>query len=70
MQVFGIIGWKNSGKTTLVCKLVEELVDRGYKVSTVKHTHHDVAMDHPGTDSFRHRRSGTTESAIWRQLSV
>ncbi|WP_214471120.1 molybdopterin-guanine dinucleotide biosynthesis protein B [Mesorhizobium sp. dw_380] len=64
MNIFGITGWKNSGKTTLTEKLVAELVRRGWKVSTVKHAHHDFDIDKPGTDSFRHRQAGATEVAI------
>ncbi len=64
MNIFGITGWKNSGKTTLTEKLVAELVLRGWKVSTVKHAHHDFDIDKPGADSFRHRQAGATEVAI------
>ncbi len=63
-RVFGITGWKNSGKTTLTEKLVAELSRRGWKVSTVKHAHHDFDIDKEGTDSFRHRQAGASEVAI------
>jgi molybdopterin-guanine dinucleotide biosynthesis protein B len=63
-RVFGITGWKNSGKTTLTERLVTELVRRGYRVSTVKHAHHDFDIGVPGTDSFRHRAAGASEVAI------
>jgi molybdopterin-guanine dinucleotide biosynthesis protein B len=63
-NVFGITGWKNSGKTTLTERLVTELTRRGWKVSTVKHAHHAFDIDHEGTDSFRHRAAGATEVAI------
>jgi len=63
-RIFGITGWKNSGKTTLTEKLVTELVRRGWTVSTVKHAHHDFDIDKPGADSFRHREAGATEVAI------
>jgi molybdopterin-guanine dinucleotide biosynthesis protein B len=56
--VVGVAGWKNSGKTTLVVKLVRELTRRGYRVSTVKHSHHDVELDAPEADSARHREAG------------
>ncbi|MCF1505821.1 molybdopterin-guanine dinucleotide biosynthesis protein B [Afifella sp. H1R] len=59
--VFGITGWKNSGKTTLVAHLVSEFSERGLIVSTVKHAHHAFDIDHPGTDSFRHREAGARE---------
>ena len=57
-RVFGVTGWKNSGKTTLTCKLVEEFTRRGFRVATVKHAHHLFDVDHEGTDSFRHREAG------------
>ncbi|KXF76958.1 molybdopterin-guanine dinucleotide biosynthesis protein MobB [Paramesorhizobium deserti] len=63
-RVFGITGWKNSGKTTLTVRLVEELTRRGWRVSTIKHAHHDFDIDHEGTDSFRHRKAGAGEVAI------
>ena len=63
-RVFGITGWKNSGKTTLTEMLVTELCRRGWIVSTVKHAHHDFDIDREGTDSFRHRAAGATEVAI------
>ncbi|MER8579054.1 molybdopterin-guanine dinucleotide biosynthesis protein B [Mesorhizobium sp. M1423] len=63
-RIFGITGWKNSGKTTLTEKLVAELVRRSWKVSTVKHAHHDFDIDKPGADSFRHRQAGAMEVAI------
>ncbi|MBZ9960270.1 MULTISPECIES: molybdopterin-guanine dinucleotide biosynthesis protein B [unclassified Mesorhizobium] len=63
-RLFGITGWKNSGKTTLTEKLVAELVGRGWTVSTVKHAHHDFDIDKPGADSFRHRQAGAMEVAI------
>jgi len=61
MKVFGITGWKNSGKTTLTERLVEEIAGRGLTVSTIKHAHHSVDVDQPGKDSFRHRAAGAGE---------
>jgi molybdopterin-guanine dinucleotide biosynthesis protein B len=63
-RVFGITGWKNSGKTTLTEKLVGELTQRGWTVSTVKHAHHEFDIDKEGADSFRHRQAGATEVAV------
>ncbi len=62
--VFGVTGWKNSGKTTLVTKLVEEMTRRGYRVSTIKHAHHAFDIDKEGADSHRHRQAGASEVAI------
>ena len=62
--VFGITGWKNSGKTTLVERVVAELSRRGYRISTIKHAHHEFDIDHEGTDSYRHRAAGAVEVAL------
>lgn len=59
-----IVGYKNSGKTTLVCALVEKLKTEGYRVAVIKHDAHDFEMDHPGTDSFRHREAGAEAIAL------
>jgi molybdopterin molybdotransferase len=64
MQVFGVVGWKNNGKTTLVERLISQLTLMGYKVSSVKHAHHDVDIDEPGRDSYRHRAAGATETLL------
>lgn len=61
MRLFGITGWKNTGKTTLTERLVTEFVARGFSVSTLKHAHHSVDVDQPGTDSFRHREAGASQ---------
>ncbi|MBG6200659.1 molybdopterin-guanine dinucleotide biosynthesis protein B [Labrenzia sp. EL_13] len=62
--VFGITGWKNSGKTQLVTRLVAEFTARNFKVSTVKHAHHNFDIDRPGADSYRHREAGASEVAL------
>ena len=61
MKVFGITGWKNSGKTGLMERVVAEVIARGITVSTIKHAHHDFDVDQAGTDSFRHRAAGAQE---------
>ena len=63
-KIFGIAGWKNSGKTGLATRLVTELTARGYKVSTIKHAHHDFGIDKIGADSWRHREAGAHEVTI------
>jgi molybdopterin-guanine dinucleotide biosynthesis adapter protein len=64
MRVFGVVGWKNNGKTTLVERLVAHLSAAGYCVSTVKHAHHDVDLDRPGKDTWRHREAGAREVVL------
>ena len=63
-RIFGITGWKNSGKTTMTARLIMEFTRRGFRVSTVKHAHHSFDVDHPGTDSHGHRMAGASEVAI------
>ena len=63
-RVFGVTGWKNSGKTQLVTSLVAEFTRRGYRVSTVKHAHHHFDIDKKDTDSYRHREAGASEVAL------
>ena len=64
MKVFGLAGWSGSGKTTLLVKLIPEFVERGLKVSTLKHAHHNFGIDKPGKDSFEHRQAGASEVMI------
>jgi molybdopterin-guanine dinucleotide biosynthesis adapter protein len=64
MRVIGLAGWSGSGKTTLVTKVIPVLVERGLRVATVKHAHHDFDTDQPGKDSWLHRRAGASEVAI------
>jgi len=61
VKVFGITGWKNTGKTGLVERLVTELSFRGFTVSTIKHAHHSFDIDYQGRDSYRHREAGACE---------
>ena len=61
MRLYGVVGWKNNGKTGLMERLVGEITGRGLSVSTVKHAHHSFDVDHPGRDSHRHRVAGASE---------
>ncbi|HEX7057163.1 MAG TPA: molybdopterin-guanine dinucleotide biosynthesis protein B [Bacilli bacterium] len=64
MTVMQIIGYANSGKTTLLCRLIERLVSAGCHVGTVKHDAHCREFDVPGKDSWRHRKSGAKKTAF------
>ncbi len=61
MKIFGVVGWKNNGKTGLMERLVAEITGRGFSVSTVKHAHHRFDVDREGKDSYRHRAAGAHE---------
>ncbi|MFO1067001.1 MAG: molybdopterin-guanine dinucleotide biosynthesis protein B [Geminicoccaceae bacterium] len=62
--VVGVVGWKNNGKTTLVERLIAHFVAEGLAVSTVKHAHHEVEVDQPGKDTWRHREAGAREVVL------
>ena len=65
MRVVAIVGHKGSGKTTLIERLIGSARERGLTISTVKHAHHhDVELDTPGKDSFRHRKAGASEVIV------
>jgi molybdopterin-guanine dinucleotide biosynthesis protein B len=62
--IVSIVGKSNSGKTTLVEKLIPELVKRGYRVATIKHNVHGFDIDHEGKDSWRHKNAGASTVVI------
>lgn len=68
--VFAISGYKNSGKTTLITKLIPELTKRGYKVAVIKHDGHDFESDVPGTDSYRHQKAGAYGTAVFSKNRI
>ena len=64
MIVCGLVGLKNSGKTYIAQKLINYFVSLDYKIATIKHAHHEFDIDQQGTDSFLHRKSGSTEVIV------
>ena len=64
MKAIGIIGYSNSGKTTLIEKLIPIFRSRGLSVSAIKNAHHGFDMDRPGKDSFRYREAGAGQVLI------
>ena len=57
-QIICIVGRSQSGKTTLIEKLIPELKQRGYRIGTIKHSHHIFDFDKSGKDSWRHKDAG------------
>lgn len=66
-KIIAISGVKNSGKTTLIEKIIPNLTKEGLKVATIKHDGHDFECDVEGTDTFRHRKSGAIGTAIFSE---
>jgi molybdopterin-guanine dinucleotide biosynthesis protein B len=64
IPIISIVGKSDSGKTTLLEKLVKELKSRGYRIATIKHDAHSFEIDHEGKDSWRHKQAGATISVI------
>ena len=64
MLVIGIVGWKNSGKTRLMQKMIKYFSKKNFIVATIKHAHHNFEIDKPGTDSFLHRKSGSQQVIV------
>ena len=72
-RVLGLAGWSGSGKTTLLVRLIPFLVQRGLRIATLKHAHHEFDVDTPGKDSWEHRKAGASEvivasSTRWVQM--
>lgn len=64
MKVLQVVGYKNAGKTTLVCDIVKAFSIKGYRVGTIKHDAHTFEPDPPGTDTWQHRQAGALATAI------
>jgi molybdopterin-guanine dinucleotide biosynthesis protein B len=60
-MIFGVYGKSDSGKTTLVVKLIEVLKHKGYNVGSVKHIHEqDFTIDTENKDTWKHSRAGSS----------
>jgi len=65
IPLLGFCAWGSGiGKTTLLTSLIPVLVDRGIRVSVIKHAHHTFDIDHPGKDSYRLRESGAVQMLL------
>ncbi len=62
--VISLVGKPDSGKTTLLEKLIPELRQRGYRLGTIKHHVHAFEMDKPGKDTWRHKQAGANSVAL------
>ena len=57
MKIASVVGKKNTGKTSLTVKIIEELTRRGYNVASIKHSHHSIEMDKENTDTWKHKQA-------------
>ena len=58
MKIVSVVGSKNTGKTSLTVRVIEELTKRGYNVASIKHSHHSIEMDKENTDTWKHKQAG------------
>ncbi|MDO5336960.1 MAG: molybdopterin-guanine dinucleotide biosynthesis protein B [Eubacteriales bacterium] len=63
--MFAVSGVKNSGKTTLITRLLPVLGARGIKTAVIKHDGHEFEADVPGTDTFAHQQAGAYGTAVF-----
>lgn len=63
-KIVTIVGKSNSGKTTLLEKLITHLTQKGYKIGSVKHAHDRFEMDKEGKDSWRHKKAGAASTLV------
>lgn len=68
--ILSFVGRSNSGKTTLIERVIPELVRAGYKVATVKHAGHGFDLDTEGKDSWRHKRAGASSVLVLSKGSI
>ncbi len=64
MKIIGIVGWKNTGKTFFVSQIIKKLRSKNYRIASIKHAHHEFDIDHQNTDSYIHRKSGSSQVII------
>lgn len=64
IPVVSVVGKSDSGKTTVMEGLIRALTSRGWRVATCKHHVHEVDIDQPGKDSWRHARAGSRVTMI------
>ncbi len=70
VPILSFVGRSNSGKTTLIERLIPELVRNGYKVATVKHAGHGFDLDTEGKDSWRHKLAGASAVVVMSKSSL
>jgi molybdopterin-guanine dinucleotide biosynthesis adapter protein len=64
IPIISIVGKSDTGKTTLLEKVVRELTSRGFRIATIKHDAHSFEIDHEGKDSWRHKQAGAVLTVI------
>ncbi|KAA8785930.1 molybdopterin-guanine dinucleotide biosynthesis protein B [Paenibacillus amylolyticus] len=67
-KIIQVVGYKNTGKTTMTAALIAGLASKGLKVAAIKHDGHDhFEMDQEGTDSYQFGKAGAAAVAVMSQ---
>lgn len=64
IPLIGFAAYSGTGKTTLLRKVIPLLNEKGISLGMVKHSHHDIDIDHPGKDSYELRKAGTRQMVL------
>ena len=64
LPLLGFSAYSGTGKTSLLCKLIPILKTKGIRIAVIKHTHHDIDIDHPKKDSYKLRQSGAIQTIV------
>jgi molybdopterin-guanine dinucleotide biosynthesis protein B len=70
VPILSFVGRSNSGKTTLIERLIPALVNDGYRIATIKHAGHGFNLDTEGKDSWRHKRAGASTVIVTSKGSL
>jgi molybdopterin-guanine dinucleotide biosynthesis protein MobB len=62
-KAISIVGFSGSGKTELICRLLQYFSGQGLRVAVLKHTHHRPPGDR-GKDTWRFRQAGAAVAAL------
>ncbi|MCP1358792.1 molybdopterin-guanine dinucleotide biosynthesis protein B [Aneurinibacillus migulanus] len=62
--ILQVVGYSDSGKTTLITRLITYLSAQGYRIGTIKHDAHTFEVDKPGKDTWKHREAGASIVSI------
>lgn len=64
IPILGFAGWSGAGKTTLIKQLIPALIEKGIRLSIIKHAHHSFDVDTPGKDSYLFRKAGARQTLL------
>ncbi|MDA1192584.1 MAG: molybdopterin-guanine dinucleotide biosynthesis protein B [Candidatus Poribacteria bacterium] len=68
--IIAIVGASGSGKTTLIEAMLPLLIEDGFEVGVLKHTHHDIPFDKSGKDSWRYAQRGASQVGLMTPSGV